>query len=121
MQAVLPSWLLGISTGAVVGISDLPSQMVWHRLMVGGYDTGMDLLIQAVDALDMASNACDTPEDAARFSSLADRIRSYLAVTRPTTNLGMPRIPPADNRLTDESVIHRSGAVQPSHIRVLPD
>jgi hypothetical protein len=103
-----------------VGMSDLPSQIVWHRIMVGGYDTGMDLLIEAVHALDMAGDACEAPEDAARFSALADRVRSYLAVSRPTTTLGMPRIPPDDNRLTDESVIHRSGGVQQSHIRVLP-
>ena len=100
---------------------ELPSQIVWHRIVVGAYDTGMDLLIEAAHALDMASDACETPEDAARFSALADRVRTYLAVSRPTTTLGMPRIPPGGNRLTDERVIHRSGAVQQSHIRVLPD
>ena len=89
--------------------------------MVGGYDTGMDLLIEAAHALDLAGEACDAPEDAAHFSTLADRIRSYLAVSRPTTTLGMPRIPPGGHRLTDESVIHRSGAAQQSHIRVIPD
>lgn len=88
--------------------------------MAGAYDTGMDLLTEAARALDMAAEACDAPEDAARFSTLADRIRSYLAVSRSTTTLGMPRIPPDGNRLTDESVIHRTGAIQQSHIRVLP-
>jgi hypothetical protein len=88
--------------------------------MVEGYETGMDLLIEAVEALDVASEACDAPEDAALFSTLADRIRSYLAMSRPSTTLGMPRIPSGGNRLTDESVIHRSGTVQPSHIRVIP-
>jgi|ERR1035441_3873683 hypothetical protein len=102
-------------------MSYLPSQIVRHRIVVGGYDTGMDLLIETAHALDIAGNACEAPEDAARFSSLADRVRSYLAVSRPTTTLGMPRIPPGDNRLTDEGVIHRSGAIQQSHIRVLPD
>ena len=89
--------------------------------MVGGYDTGMDLLIEAAHALDLAGEACDSPEDAACFSTLAARVRSYLAVSRPTTTLGMPRIPPGGHRLTDEDVIHRSGAAKQSHIRVLPD
>ena len=35
--------------------------------MVGGYDTGMGLLIEVVQVLDMASDACEAPEDAARF------------------------------------------------------
>jgi hypothetical protein len=90
-------------------------------MTVEGYDTGMDLLIEAAHALELAGEACDAPEDAARFTALADRIRSYMAVSRPTTTLGMPRIPPGGNRLADASVIHRSGAVQQSHIRVLPD
>jgi hypothetical protein len=89
--------------------------------MVEAYDTGMDLLIEVAQALDIAGGACETPEDAARFLALADRVRTYLAVSRPTTTLGMPRIPSVDNRLTDERVIHRSGAVEQSHIRVLPD
>src|ERR1039458_8646760 len=100
---------------------DLPSQTVWHRIVVGAYDTGMDLLIEAAHALDMASDACEAPEDAARFSALADRVRTYLAVSRPTTTLGMPRIPSSENRLTAESVIHRSGTVEQSHIRLLPN
>ncbi len=89
--------------------------------MVGGYDTGMDLLVEAAQALDMASNACEAPEDAARFAAIADRVRQYLAVSRPTTTLGMPRLPSADNQLTDEGVIHRTGRLEQSHIRVLPD
>jgi hypothetical protein len=86
-----------------------------------GYETGMDLLIEAVEALDLASEACDAPEDAALFSTLADRVRAYLEMSRPSTTLGMPRIPSDGRRLTDESVIHRSGAVQPSHIRVISE
>ena len=89
--------------------------------MVGGYDTGMDLLIEVVQVLDMASDACEASEDAARLSALAERVRSYLAASRPTTTLGTPRIPTSENRLTDESVIHRSGAVEQSHIRLLPN
>ncbi len=90
-------------------------------MMVGAYDTGMDLLVQAADALDTAGDACDAAEDAAYLTSVADRIRRYLAVSRPSTTLGMPRIPSAENRLTDDSVVHRSDVNQPSHIRVIPD
>jgi hypothetical protein len=100
---------------------DLPRQIVWHHIVVGEYDTGMDLLIEVVQVLDMACDACEAPEDAARFSALAERIRSYLAASRPTTTLGMPRIPSSENRPTDKSVIHRSGAVEQSHIRLLPN
>jgi len=105
----------------LVGLSDLPSEIVWYPIVAGGYDTGMGLLIEVAQALDVAGEACEAPEDAVHFSSLADRVRSYLSVCRPTTTLGMPRIPPSDNRLTAESVIHRSGGDQPSHIRLLRD
>jgi hypothetical protein len=84
------------------------------------YDTGMDLLVEVADALDLAGAACEEPEDAARFSALAGRVRRYLAVSRPTTTLGMPRIPAADNQLSDEQVIHRTGGVEQTHIRILP-
>jgi hypothetical protein len=89
--------------------------------MAGAYDTGMELLIEAARVLDLAADACDSSEDADRFGTLADRVRSYLAVSRPTTTLGMPRIAPDANRLTEESVVHRSGSGQQSHIRVLPN
>ncbi len=90
-------------------------------MSVEGYDTGMDLLVEAADALELAGEACDLPEDAARFAALAARVRTYLAASRPSTTLGMPRIPSVGNRLTDEGVIHRSGSAEQSHIRVLPD
>ena len=89
--------------------------------MVGAGDTGMDLLVEAADALEMAAGACELPEDAAHFSLLADRVRRYLALSRSTTTLGMPRIQSNVNRLTVESVVHRSGMVQGSHVRILPD
>ena len=89
--------------------------------MVQTRDTGMDLLIEAADALDRASSACETPEDVIDLSSLADRIRHYLAVSRPTTALGMPRIPSNDSRLADDCIIHRSASKQPSHVRILSD
>ena len=102
-------------------MSALSSQTVWYRIVLGAYDTGFDLLLEAADALDLAGKACDAPEDATRFTSVAERIRAYLAVSRPSTTLGMPRIPSHENRLTEEAVIRRSGANQPSHIRVIPD
>lgn len=84
------------------------------------YDTGMDLLVEAARTLDQAAQACESDEDASRFVALAERVRNYLAVSRPTTTLGMPRIPEGTNRLADEAVIHRSESSRQAHIRVLP-
>ena len=89
--------------------------------MTEPYDTGMDLLIESANALDMAAGACESPEDSARLFALTDRIRSYLAMSRPTTTLGMPRIASNHARLTDEDVIHRTGEFNKSHIRILSD
>jgi hypothetical protein len=89
--------------------------------MTGAYDTGMDLLIESANALDMTAGACESSEDAARLFALADRIRSYLAMSRPTTTLGMRRIVSDAARLKDEDVIHRTGEFNKSHIRVLSD
>jgi hypothetical protein len=85
------------------------------------YDTGMDLLIEAADELEMVAGACESADDAAHLSALADRIRRYLATSRPTTNLGMPRIVSDHARLTDEEVIHRTAELSTSHIRILSD
>lgn len=89
--------------------------------MVGTYDTGMDLLIEAAATLEVAANACEEPADGAIFRSVVERIHRYLAVSRPSTTLGMPQIPSHEARLTDENVIHRSNTSEPSHVRVLPD
>jgi len=89
--------------------------------MSGAYDTGMDLLIESADQLALAAGACESEEDAARLSALAERIKSYLAMSRPTTTLGMPRIVSDDARLSEEDVIHRTGEFNKSHIRVLTD
>ncbi len=89
--------------------------------MTGTYDTGMELLIESANALDMVAGACESSEDAARLFALADRIRSYLTMSRPTTNLGMPRIVSDAARLEDEDVIHRTGEFNKSHIRILSD
>jgi hypothetical protein len=89
--------------------------------MNGAYDTGMDLLNESANELELAAGACESSEDAARLFALADRIKSYVAMSRPTTTLGMPRIVSDDTRLTDEGVIHRAGEFNKSHIRVLSD
>ncbi len=89
--------------------------------MTEPYDTGMDLLIESAEALDMTAGACESSEDAARLFALSDRIRSYLAMSRPTTTLGMPRIVSDHARLTDENVIHRTEEFNSSHIRILSD
>ena len=89
--------------------------------MTGAYDTGMDLLIESATTLEMAAGACESSEDAAGLFALANRIRSYLAMSRPTTTLGMRRIVSDDARLTDEDVIHRTGEFNKSHIRILSD
>jgi hypothetical protein len=120
LPEVLPGGALDVAAGEVVGLPAVPPHPVRHRLVAGAYDTGMGLLIEAAEALELAAAACDAPEDAERFSALADRVRGYLAVSRSTTTLGMPRIPPGANRLTDDGVIHRSGAAGQSHIRVIP-
>ncbi|MGO8826817.1 MAG: hypothetical protein ACLQU9_16490 [Acidimicrobiales bacterium] len=81
----------------------------------------MDLLIESANELDMTAGSCESSEDAARLFALAERIRSYIAMSRPTTTLGMPRIVSDEVRLTDENVIHRTGEFNQSHIRILPE
>jgi hypothetical protein len=89
--------------------------------MTGAGDTGMELLIEAADALEMAAGACESPDDAADLSALADRIRSYLTMSRPTTTLGMVRIVSDVARLNDDDVIHRTAEFNKSHVRILSD
>jgi hypothetical protein len=89
--------------------------------MTEANDTGMDLLIESANALEMTAGACESSEDAARLFALADRIRSYLTMSRPTTTLGMPRIVSDVTRLTDENVIHRTEEFNTSHVRILSD
>ena len=50
-------------------------------------DTGMSLLLEAADALDRAAAASENPEEAVRFSALAQRARKCVAPipTRPPT------------------------------------
>jgi hypothetical protein len=83
------------------------------------YDTGMGLLVESADVLEATAGACESPDDAARLSALAERIRIYLATSRATTPLGMPRIVSAQGRLMEEDVIHRTAESNTSHIRIL--
>jgi hypothetical protein len=89
--------------------------------MTAANDTGMDLLIESANTLDLAAGACDSSEDAEHLFALADRIRSYLSMSRPTTTLGMPRIVSEVARLTDENVIHRTEEFNKSHVRIVSD
>ncbi len=89
--------------------------------MTEAFDTGMDLLIESANELDLVAGACESSEDAARIFALADRIRRYLAMSRPTTTLGMRRIVSNDTRLAEEDVIHRTDDFNRSHIRILSD
>ncbi|HWF17229.1 MAG TPA: hypothetical protein VG244_13675 [Acidimicrobiales bacterium] len=89
--------------------------------MAAAYDTGMNLLTESAEELEMAAGACESSDDAAHLSALANRIRRYLATSRPTTNLGMPRIVSDEPRLMDEDVIHRNAELNASHIRILSE
>ena len=89
--------------------------------MTAANDTGMELLVESANMLDVTAGACESSEDAARLFALADRIRRYLATSRPTTTLGMPRIVSDEVRLTDENVIHRTAGFNQSHIRILSE
>ena len=80
--------------------------------------TGMELLHEVADVLRAVSEACDDPGDAVRLSELADRVRAYLASSRPTTPLGMPQIPAASHPHAREAVAHPAN--QPSHLRIVP-
>jgi hypothetical protein len=80
--------------------------------------SGLELLIEAAEVLEEVSEACEDPGDAVRLSDLAQRVRSYLASSRPTTPLGMPQIPAAPHPHVGEVVAHP--ASQPSHLRIVP-
>lgn len=89
--------------------------------MAGNYDTGLELLNESAQALELAGGACDSEVDAEQFYALATRVRNYLSMSRATTTLGMPRIVSDNTRLAEEKVIHRSGEFNGTHIRILPD
>lgn len=104
----------------MVGVSGLPYEVLRHP-MTEEPTTGMELLVEAAGVLELAADACDDPGDAAHITDLAGRVRAYLASSRSTTPLGMPRIASAPSRLADEMVIHRTPSSQTSHIRIVPD
>ncbi len=89
--------------------------------MVESYDTAMDLLVESAEALEASAGACELPEDAERLASLAERIRAYLATSRSTTTLGMPRITSAANELTAAQVIRRTEEYQYGHVKIVPE
>jgi hypothetical protein len=89
--------------------------------MAEGYDTAMDLLNDSAAALEAAAAACEDEADAERLASLAGRIRRYLATSRPTTTLGMPRITTGATELTETQVIRRTESNQYGHVRIVPE
>jgi hypothetical protein len=118
---VLPGRFIDCSGGEVVGLSPLPSHTVRQCLMPQTYDTGMELLVESAQALELAGSACDSSEDADAFFALAQRVRNYLSQSRATTTLGMPRIISENARLSDERVMHRTAENDRTYIRILPD
>jgi hypothetical protein len=89
--------------------------------MAETYDTAMDLLHESADALEASADACEEPTDAAHLLALAERIRRYLATSRPTTTLGMPRIASAGNELSAAMVIRRAEENHYGHVRIVPE
>ena len=89
--------------------------------MVESYDTAMQLLLESAETLEASAFACELPEDAERLGSLAERIRRYLATSRPTTTLGMPRITSASTELTAAQVIRRTEEYQYGHVKIVPE
>lgn len=89
--------------------------------MAEAYDTAMVLLHEAADALEASAAACEEPEDADSLQQLAGRIRRYLATSRPTTTLGMPRIASESAELTAAQVVRRSQEDRYGHVRIVPE
>jgi hypothetical protein len=105
----------------MVGLPGLSGQVLRHPVTAGERGTGMELLLESAGVLEAAAGACDDPGDSARIADLAARVRTYLASSRSTTPLGMPRIASAPSRLDDEMVVHRTPSSQSSHIRIVSD
>ncbi len=89
--------------------------------MVEEYDTALVLLQESAEALELSAAACEEPGDAERLAGLAGRIRRYLATSRPTTTLGMPRITSEANELTAARVVRRSETDRYGHVRIVPE
>lgn len=89
--------------------------------MAEAYDTAMDLLHESITALEASAVACEEAGDAERLQHLADRIRRYLATSRPTTTLGMPRIASDSTELSAARVVRRSEDDRYGHVRIVPE
>lgn len=89
--------------------------------MAEAYDTAMDLLHESATALEASAVACEEPGDAERLRQLASRIRRYLATSRPTTTLGMPRIASDSTELSAAKVVRRSEEDRYGHVRIVPE
>ncbi|MGH9090700.1 MAG: hypothetical protein ACRDZR_04845 [Acidimicrobiales bacterium] len=89
--------------------------------MVEAYDTAMDLLHESAAALEASAVACEEAGDAERLQNLAERIHRYLATSRPTTTLGMPRIASESTELSAARVVRRSDGDRYGHVRIVPD
>ncbi len=87
--------------------------------MAETYDTAMGLLGEAAEVLSAAAAACDEPTDALALSNLADRISKYLASSRSSTMLGMPRIVSSGTELSEEMVVRRNEESQHGHVRIV--
>jgi hypothetical protein len=85
------------------------------------YDTAIGLLNQAAETLTSAAQMCEEPADARELVGLADRITAYLATSRSSTMLGMPRIVSSATELSDEMVVRRRDDAQPGHVRIVPN
>ena len=89
--------------------------------MAEAHDTAMDLLHESADALEASAAACEEPADAEHLRHLAGRIHRYLATSRPTTTLGMPRIASEATELSATRVVHRSQDDRYGHVRIVPE
>lgn len=89
--------------------------------MAEAYDTAMDLLHESIDALEASAAACEVQDDADHLRQLAERIRRYLATSRSTTTLGMPRIASESTELSAAKVVHRSRSDRYGHVRIVPE
>jgi hypothetical protein len=77
----------------------------------------MDLLLEAAATLEFVATACESEDDGRRLMDLAQRLREYLASSRPTTPIGMRQIESRSTRLTEDAILHASNQ---SHIRIVP-
>ncbi len=104
-----------------MAVPSVPHEVLRFAVTAAEPVTGIELLMEVAGVLEAAAGACDDKGDADRIAHLAGRVRAYLASSRSTTPLGMPRIASSPSRLADEMVVHRTTTAQTSHIRIVPD